>query len=259
MQTAIVQTGARASAADLSWAATPPDVPTLMRIWTHTLAAPTTVPFASTPDPIAMAHAVAGTCRGAPPSGDFVWTTPQVVQGVAAAHILHFPSQAAPPLLFWLRHFRGRGSVVVAANGHFDWPRLGQMAYEAFGYEPFTRGAFGVQIGNKVFPYAAPMHIPPHGAIIHLVPAGPPAAATANVWETGQDAPQLLYFDYDICLGPRGERPIPVPLPAHTAAATSRTPQQGRERAPPPVVTSDQLEAVCNWPLSLSASKRRES
>ena len=46
---------------------------------------------------------------------------------------------------------------------------------------------------------------PPHGAILHLVRAVTVPQASANIWEPTAEPAYVSHFDYDICMGPRGE------------------------------------------------------
>ncbi|CAE7362809.1 PTAC2 [Symbiodinium sp. CCMP2592] len=188
------------------WGARLAPVPTLARIWTHTLSAPTVMPYVAAPDPAVMAQCVANTARGVPASGDFVWTTPQVVQGVA--HLLHVPSGSAPPMIYWLLNYRGRGTVFGAASAIFDWQQIGQAAADDFGLPFFAQGHFAVWHGNRVITYGTQVPVPVHGTIITLVRQHTGSSAGLSAWDTPVGAPLTFHFDYDICRGPCGELPM---------------------------------------------------
>ena len=64
--------------------------PTVTRIWTYTCDAPVEIPFVSAPDLTRMHRQIEGTGRGIPPAGDFVWTSPRVVQPISFMS-LHAP------------------------------------------------------------------------------------------------------------------------------------------------------------------------
>ena len=96
----------------------PPATPVVMRIWTHTLAAPVELPFAETPDPDRLAAAVVSTHRGIRCDGVFAWSLPQICGD--AAHILHYPTGVNPPYIFLLMHYRGRGTVFCSVPGNVD-------------------------------------------------------------------------------------------------------------------------------------------
>ena len=115
-----------------------------MRVWTHTIEAPVAFDYQPRPDPEYLTRHLAHLGRGVPPVGDFVWTTPTVVQGVA--HLLHIPPNCVPPmLLIWLLHYRGRAAVVAVPPGPFDWARLAQLAHDHFGVDLFRRNAISIQ------------------------------------------------------------------------------------------------------------------
>ena len=211
---AVVRAMQPAPAADLpvvpshtaAWSdAAPP--PTCTRVWTHTLAAPIVIPYDPSPCPARMSQAVAGTCRGVAAPGDFTWTVPQVVQG--CAHILHFPVGNNPPAVYWLLHYCARAVVIGVHPGPVDWTNLGQQAYDAFGVDCFVRGHFGVQFSNKVVRYGQHLHAPPHGAILHLIKVPPLPAGSGQGWDPPPDPLPIRSFEYDICMGPRDEVPIP--------------------------------------------------
>ena len=176
--------------------------PTVMRVWTHTLEAPLTLPFQDVPDVNRLTYCVAFTRRGVVAEGECIWTQPRIVQGVA--HILHIPRGVYPTLVFWLLHYRARASVVAAAPGVLDWGHLGQTAHETFGENFFARGGFCLQYHSGIVSYGTAV-TPPHGAILHLVRAVPVPQASANVWDTAAEPAYVSHFDYDICMGPRGE------------------------------------------------------
>ncbi|CAE6915759.1 unnamed protein product [Symbiodinium sp. CCMP2592] len=156
---------------------------------------------------------------GVPAEGDFVWTTPRIVKGVA--HLLHIPSGVAPPTPFWLLHFRGKGAVVAVQAPGFDWTFVSQQAVEAFGGDFFTKGAFGVHHCGRVFPFNTPLPVPPHGAIISLVRMTQPNHAGFSTWDAPPEACWVPQFDYDICMGPLGE-------PALSLRATDNARHTGR-------------------------------
>ncbi|CAE7943517.1 hgpA, partial [Symbiodinium sp. KB8] len=176
--------------------------PQVMRIWTHTLEAPLTLPYHETPDTNRLCHCVASTRRGVPPTGEFIWTQPRLVQGVA--HILHIPRGAYPTLVFWLLHYRARAHVIAAPPGAIDWGSVGQQASEAFGENFFGRGAFSLQYHSGTIGYGTIVN-PPHGAILHLIRTVAAPQTSANVWDTSPEPVFASHFDYDICMGPRGE------------------------------------------------------
>ncbi|OLP89819.1 hypothetical protein AK812_SmicGene28672 [Symbiodinium microadriaticum] len=140
--------------------------------------------------------------RGVSSTGEFIWTQPRIVQDVA--HILHIPMGAYPTLVFWLLHYRARATVVAAAPGTMDWGLVGQTAHEAFGEGFFARGCFSIQYHSGVIGYGTAV-TPPHGAILHLVRAVTVPQASANIWEPTAEPAYVSHFDYDICMGPRGE------------------------------------------------------
>ena len=175
-----------------------------------------------------MSQAVAGTGRGVVTPGEFAWTQPQEVHG--CAHILHFPAGNVPNALYWLLHYCGRAVVVGVHPGPVDWPNLGQQAYDAFGVDCFIRGHFGVQLSNKVVRYGQHLHTPPHGAIVHLVKVPPVPPATNHGWDPPPDPVPLRCFEYDICMGPRGE----VPITRLQGEAVGRGPAQPHASRRPP-------------------------
>ena len=177
--------------------------PRCMRVWTHTIEAPVMFDYQPRPNPEYLTRHLAHLGRGVPPVGDFVWTTPTVVQGVA--HLLHIPPNCVPPMLFWLLHYRGRAAVVAVPPGNFDWSRVAQLAHDLFGADLFRRNAFSIQHQNYVLPYGTNVPTPPHGSILHLVRSVGSPSAGFTAWESVPDAIGMLHFDYDICAGPGGE------------------------------------------------------
>ncbi|CAE7210150.1 unnamed protein product [Symbiodinium sp. CCMP2592] len=188
-------------------------VPSLTRIWTATLAAPTVVSYHECPDPVAMASSVANTARGLAPVGDFVWTTPRVVHGVA--HILQVPPCSAPPLTYWLLHFRGRAVVISSPRQNFDWQHIAQVASEEFGHAFFAQGHFAVWHGGRTISFNTQIPAPAHGTIVTLVRTTPASSVGLSAWDTPADLPMTHHFEYDICRGPGGEVPLPGELCAH--------------------------------------------
>ena len=177
--------------------------PRCMRVWTHTIEAPVMFDYQPRPNPEYLTRHLAHLGRGVPSVGDFVWTTPTVVQGVA--HLLHIPPNSVPPMLFWLLHFRGRAAVVAVPQGNFDWSRVAQLAHDLFGADLFRRNAFSIQHQNYVLPYGTNVPTPPHGSILHLVRSINAPSASFTAWDAVPDAVGMLHFDYDICAGPGGE------------------------------------------------------
>ena len=181
------------------------DAPRHTRIWTHTLAAPVVVPFTNEPNPARLAAAVAATQRGVRGDGVFDWAVPR--QYGDAAHILHYPSGLCPPCVFWLLHYRGRGSVLCATAGNMDWQYLAQEAHEAFLSPSFLQGAFGIQHNSRVFAYGSELVAPPLGTILHLVRTGTRSSSSSQttVWDSPAELPWIPQFEYNLCLGPRHE------------------------------------------------------
>ena len=220
-----------------------PNEPAISRIWTYSCDAPVEVPFVYTPDLTRMLRQIEGTGRGIPPHGDFVWTSPRIVQG--RAHILHFPPRTSPPYVFWLLHYRARGHVVAASDQAFDWALVGALAADAFGEPWFGQGAFGIVQQNRVIQYGEAIGIPPHGAIIHLVRTSLQPRLGYTGWDAPADAGCILPFDYDICLGARGGPPIvldPHDMPSRTATAAARLGYIGRTTEQDNQYQSRQLE-----------------
>ena len=184
------------------------EAPRQTRIWTHTLAAPVVVPYNPEPNPGRLAAAVAATQRGVRGDGVFDWTVPR--QYGDAAHIIHYLSGLCPPFVFWLLHYRGRGSVICATAGQMDWQYLAQEAHEAFLSPSFLQGAFGIQHNSRVFAYGSELVAPPHGTILHLVRTGarPSSSSQSTVWDSPAELPWIPQFEYNLCLGPRHEGPI---------------------------------------------------
>ena len=180
--------------------------PVVARIWTYSCDAPVEVPFDPTPDLTRMHRQVEGTGRGIPPTGDFVWTSPSIVQG--RAHILHFPPRTVPPYVYWLLHYRARGHVVAASDLAFDWALVGALAADAFGETWFGQGTFGVVQQGRVVQYGESIGIPPHGALIHLVRTSLQPRLGYTGWDAPADPGCIMPFDYDICLGAKGSMPI---------------------------------------------------
>ncbi|CAE7836107.1 unnamed protein product [Symbiodinium sp. CCMP2592] len=208
------------------WGCSSVQQPSIMRIWTHTLAGPLNVPYQASPDPSRLASWVFDTQRGVPAEGDFVWTTPRIVKGVA--HLLHIPSGVAPPTPFWLLHFRGKGAVVAVQAPGFDWTFVAQQAVEAFGGDFFTKGAFGVHHCGRVFPFNTPLPVPPHGAIISLVRMTQPNHAGFSTWDAPPEACWVPQFEYDICMGPLGEPALSlraIDNARHTGRGPARSPE----------------------------------
>ncbi|CAE7543125.1 unnamed protein product, partial [Symbiodinium sp. CCMP2592] len=189
-----------------AWGLPRDPAPTICRIWTYTLAAPTVVPYVSTPDPGVMATYVANTARGVTATGDFVWTSPQIVHGVA--HLLHVPSGSTASSIFWLLHYRGRAAVMSVPRAVFDWQHVGQTAAEEFGLPFFSQGQFGIWHGGRVIPFGSQLPAPGHGTIITLVRNLPVPAAGFSSWDAPSDAPASFHFDYDLCRGAGGELPL---------------------------------------------------
>ena len=196
--------------------------PRCMRVWTHTIEAPVMFDYQPRPDPSFLTQHLAHLGRGVPPIGDFVWTTPTVVQGVA--HLLHIPPNCVPPMLFWLLHYRGRAAVVAVPQGNFDWSRVAQLALDLFGADLFRRNAFSIQHQNYVLPYGSNVPTPPHGAILHLVRAVHAPATSFTAWDSVPDTVGMLHFDYDICAGPGGEVCLVPDLSAELEGRTVRQP-----------------------------------
>ena len=194
--------------------------PRCMRVWTHTIEAPVVFDYQPRPDPEFLTRHLAHIGRGVPPVGDFVWTTPTVVQGVA--HLVHIPPNCIPPMLFWLLHYRGRAAVVAVPQGHFDWARVAQLALDHFGADLFRRNAFSIQHQAYVFPYGANVPVPPHGSILHLVRSAHAPSAGFTSWETVPDPVGMLHFDYDICEGPGDEVCLEPDLRADHSGHTLR-------------------------------------
>ena len=198
------------------------EAPRQTRIWTHTLAAPVVVPYTNEPNPARLAAAVAATQRGVRGDGVFDWAVPRHYGD--AAHIIHYPSGLCPPFVFWLLHYRGRGSVICATAGNVDWQYLAQEAHEAFLSPSFLQGAFGIQHNSRVFAYGSDLVAPPHGTILHLVRTRNRASSgsQATVWDSPAELPWIPQFEYNLCLGPRHEAPIqdgrPGPLTAPPAS-----------------------------------------
>ncbi|CAE7884579.1 RNA-directed DNA polymerase from mobile element jockey [Symbiodinium microadriaticum] len=155
-----------------------------------------------------LAAAVAATQRGVRGDGVFDWTVPR--QYGDAAHIIHYLSGLCPPFVFWLLHYRGRGSVICATAGQMDWQYLAQEAHEAFLSPSFLQGAFGIQHNSRVFAYGSELVAPPHGTILHLVRTGarPSSSSQSTVWDSPAELPWIPQFEYNLCLGPRHEGPI---------------------------------------------------
>ena len=204
---AMMQTQVVASRTHSLWQS-PQVQPRRIRVWTHTLAAPVTVPYSPEPDPEFLSTIVADTRRGVRGDGVFAWTIPTQVSD--SAHMLHYPAGLCPPYVFWLLHYRGRGSVICATSGPMDWQYLAQEASEAFASQGFLQGSFGIQHNGRIFAYGSDLVAPPHGTILHLVRMGsrPSSSAAASIWEAPAELPWIPQFDYDICRGPRGEDPI---------------------------------------------------
>ena len=192
--------------------------PVVTRIWTYTCDAPVETPFVAAPDLTRMHRQIEGTGRGIPPAGDFVWTSPRVVQG--RAHILHFPPRTVPSYVYWLLHYRARGHVVAASDLEFDWALIGALAADAFGETWFSQGAFGIMQQGRVVQYGNAIGIPPHGAIIHLVRTSLQPRLGYTGWDAPADPGCIVPFDYDICLGARGG--LPIVLDAHDCPRTAR-------------------------------------
>ena len=183
------------------------EAPRITHIWTHSLAAPVVVPYTARPDPALLARAVAETSRGVGHDGIFDWTLPSQLHD--SGHVIHYPSGVSPPYLFWLLHYRGRGSVVAAAPGHIDWPMLAREAGEAFGVDGLLRGQFGLQHNGRIYAYGTTLATPPHGTILHVVRTGEvTASSSASPWESPPDMPWIPQFDYALCRGPRGEEAL---------------------------------------------------
>ena len=225
-----------------SWGSAVAAVPTIMRIWTYSCNAPVEVPFDSAPNTLLMQQQVARVGRGMPPAGDFAWTLPRIIQG--RAHLIHFPPRAAPPYVFWLLHYRARGHVIAASDQAFDWAFVGALATEAFGEPWFQQGAFGIVQQGRVVGYNEAIGIPPHGAIIHLVRTSLQPRLGYTGWEAPADPGCILPFDYDICLGARGERAIEAAradAPARHSEAPAQTTQPQRTSEQDPARVGRQL------------------
>ena len=169
------------------------------------LAAPVVVPYSGEPNPARLAAAVAETHRGVRGDGVFDWTLPR--QYGDAAHILHYPAGLCPPFVFWLLHYRGRGSVICATAGQVDWQYLAQEAHEAFLSPSFLQGAFGIQHNSRVFAYGSELVAPPHGTIVHLVRTGArPSSSSRPRYGTRQrSSPGFLNLSI-ICVWVPGTR-----------------------------------------------------
>ena len=192
--------------------------PTIARIWTYSCDAPVEVPFVLTPDLTRMHRQIEGTGRGIPPAGDFVWTSPRIVQ--VRAHILHFPPRTAPPYVYWLLHYRARGHVVAASELAFDWALIGALAADAFGEAWFSQGTFGIVQQGRVIQYGEAIGIPPHGAIIHLVRTSLQPRLGYTGWDAPADPGCVMPFDYDICLSAKGGPAIVLDI--HDQPRTAR-------------------------------------
>ena len=186
-----------------AWVSTPLQ-PRCMRVWTHTIEAPVVFEYQPQPNPEYLTRHISQLGRGVPPVGDFVWTTPTVVQGVT--HLLHVPPNSASSMVFWLLHYRGRATVVAVPPGQLDWARLAQLALDSFGADIFRRNAFSIQHQSYVFPFGSNVPMPSHGAILHLVRSIQAPSSSFTTWENVPETIGMLHFDYDICEGPGGER-----------------------------------------------------
>ena len=202
------------------WSSSQPP-PQHTRVWTHTLAAPVTVTYSPEPNPARLAAAVAATQRGPRGDGVFDWTLPR--QYGDTAHIIHYPAGLCPPFVFWLLHYRGRGTVICATPGHVDWQHLAQEASEAFSSPGFMQGSFGIQHNGRIFAYGSDLVTPPHGTILHLVRMGARASSSSagNVWEAPAELHWIPQFEYNLCLGPGGEAPLCDSLPGRRASPGS--------------------------------------
>ena len=219
--------------------------PRCMRVWTHTIEAPVVFDYQPQPNPEYLTRHIAQLGRGVPAVGDFVWTTPTVVQGVA--HLLHVPPNSAPPIVYWLLHYRGRAAVVAVPPGHLDWARLAQLAHDHFGADIFRRNAFSIQHQSYVFPYGTNVPMPSHGAILHLVRSIQAPSTSFSTWENVPDTVCMLHFDYDICEGPGGERCLEPDLAAESSGTTLRhasMPTSTRPAAAPSAQLTRQVNEV---------------
>ena len=175
---------------------------TIMRIWSHTGDAPLELPYQEAPDPARLLSRIAGTRRGIPGVGDFIWTQPRIIQGVA--HLLHVPPRMASAFSFWLLHFRGRGHVVAASIPHFDWAYVGNHAAEAFGKPWFSQGHVGVFLQGRVVPYGSQFPLPPSGAVLHMVRTSLQPSTGGSCWDTPSEPAFVSHFDFDVCVGASG-------------------------------------------------------
>ena len=219
------------SSSPVGWGIAPATEPAITRIWTYTLAGPTVVEYHPQPDPGYMVACIANTARGVVASGDFVWTSPRIIQGVA--HLLHVPSGSAPPAIYWLLHFRGRATVVCIPRPVFDWQQIGQLAAEEFGLPLFGQGQFAVWHAGRIVPYGTQVPAPGHGTVVTLVRNVPSSSVGFTAWDAPADAPAAFHFEYDICRGPGGEPPLPgwIDCTVRPQCATARSGSQARPPA----------------------------
>ena len=237
------------------WGSRRSEPPTIMRIWSHTGVCPLEVPYCPVPDPRWMATCVAESGRGFPPTGDFVWTQPQIIQDVA--HILHLPPRTVPPFAFWLLHYRAQGHVIASLSHVFDWAQVSAQAAEAFGNAGFGQGHFGIYLQGRIYPCGGQFPVPPHGAVLHLVRTPASQSVGQTLWDSPQDTTPLQPFDYDICLGADGSPalisrrspPRPPRAAAQGTSGTEAAPRAHTEQEPRPehsLILARQLEAVAH-------------
>ena len=100
-------------------------------VWTHTLSSPLVVPFEPQFNPTTLARRVEATGRGVHAEGVFDWTIPQQIH--SSAHVLHYPARASQQIVYWLLHYRGRGSVYCAVPGNLDWQLLPRRCRSLWG------------------------------------------------------------------------------------------------------------------------------
>ena len=239
---AVRSASAAASAAD-PWTGQLSEPPVILRIWSHTGVRPLDVPYCPMPDPRWMTRCIADSGRGFPPFGDFVWTQPTIIQGVA--HMLHVPSRAVPPFSFWLLHYRARGHVVASPAHIFDWAQIGGEARDAFGGTCFSQGSFGIFLQGRIYPSGGHFPVPPHGAVLHLVRTPVFQSTGQTLWDSHQDNTPLPPFDYDICLGSDGT----------VALTASRPPPQQPSVTPASRPANSTPARVSEGPTSLTTQE----
>ena len=203
-----------------AWQQSIADRPETLRIWTYSCSCPTDVPYGDAPDTRWLSACVATTGRGLPANGEYVWTQPRIVQGVA--HILHVPP-GSTSFTFWLLHYQARGHVIAGSVSTFDWGLVGANAAEAFAEGFFSQGHFGLYMQGHFAAYGAQIQLPLPGAILHLVRTSLQPSSSASIWDTPQGPTIVPPFDYDICLGRRGDCAV---VPATPQAWHQGSPEQ---------------------------------